>query len=78
MGIGVEIPFPTLVEVVVGGKVLVGVEDIGTTTGLDVVEVTNVEDKLTADDDCEEETNLELELGLGLGPGAGSSRASTQ
>jgi hypothetical protein len=44
VGIGVETPFPTLVEGVVGGKVLVGVEELCTTTGLAVVEVASVED----------------------------------
>lgn len=72
MGIGVETPFPALVEVVAEGLVLVGVEVIGTTTGLDVVVVTSVEDTAAADDDCEEG------IGLGLGVGAGSLRASTQ
>jgi|TARA_R110002003_G_scaffold269_7_gene17998 hypothetical protein len=57
--------------VVVGGKVLVGVEELCTTTGLDVV-VASVEDTTIADDDRERE--IELELGAGVG----SSRASTQ
>jgi hypothetical protein len=72
VGNGVEIPFPTLVEVVTEGFVLVGVEVIGTTTGFNVVVVTSVEDTAAADEDREEET------GFGLGAGAGSLRASTQ
>ena len=72
MGIGVETPFPPLDEVVLGGKVLGGVEEIGTMTDLDVVEVTSVEDTPPTDDDREEEIELEL------GAGASSFRASTQ
>jgi hypothetical protein len=72
VGNGVEIPFPTLVEVVTEGIVLVGVEVIGTTTGLDVVVVTSVEDTAAADE------NREEEIGFRLGAGAGSLRASTQ
>jgi hypothetical protein len=72
VGNGVQIPFPTLIEVVTEGFVLVGVGVIGTTTGLDVVVVTSVEDTAAADEDREEET------GFGLGAGAGSLRASTQ
>jgi hypothetical protein len=56
VGIGVETPFPTLVEVVTEGLVLVGVEVIGTTTGLDVLVVTSVDDTAADDENCEEGT----------------------
>jgi hypothetical protein len=72
VGIGVETPLPTLVEVVTEVLVLVGVEVIGTTTGFDVLVVASVDDTAAADEDREEGT------GFGLGVGAGSLRASTQ
>jgi hypothetical protein len=72
VGIGVETPLPTLVEVVTEVLVLVGVEVIGTTTGFDVLVVASVDDTAAADEDRKEGT------GFGLGVGAGSLRASTQ